>query len=435
MPNNDTHINITTLSEPISVIQDVQTNTTPAEKIFYYSKDRKIVYLESDRTLLDNGNVVLDAHNVPKIFENSEVALNYARELYNHSLHIQNISKADNLLVLTGAGSSLFLDSQISGKLMRDLYDKVLNDIPRVIEPENNHDTLFREIQFDEDDKKNLELLISRIETGLSFYKTGAKFDYLKRWHDYILKTIKDECSFSEDIHFDSSVHSIFLNKITTRKLSYNRTKIFTLNYDTTFEKAAEAADIVLIDGFNFSNDNAFNNNYYDYDIVKRKGSRINDDDNFLPNIAYLYKLHGSINWIYKNNKVIKIQNPDDGFVMIMPSINKYEQSYKEPYFDLMARFQTELKRPVPSTLVIIGYSFGDSHINSMIVEAINRTNFNIVIVSPSIPVEEDSANNPMQNRLLKQIEQGNIAFVGDTFKGFTHALPIQKAYEYKNGN
>lgn len=46
--------------------------------------------------------------------------------------------------------------------------------------------------------------------------------------------------------------HKTFLNKITARKPSDSRIQLFTTNYDTLFEQAANSAGFVVIDGFSF---------------------------------------------------------------------------------------------------------------------------------------------------------------------------------------
>jgi len=408
-------------------------NTNEVSECLYFSACKNVEFL-SDGSLRINGEFVKEGDNKTNFNEDS--ARTYMRgECYTKESHIQNITKADNLLIFTGAGSSLFLKTPQSGKSMNELYKSVFaeNTPPIGITNDKNKDWLFSQIKFSESDKEDLELLISRIEISLAYYTNkDEEYNALLAWRKHILQIIKAECSFSEKIDFDASVHANFMSKTITRKLSYNRTKIFTLNYDTAFEKGAKNAEIVLIDGFNFSDGSFFDNNCFDYDIVKRKGSRISDEDNFLPNIAYLYKLHGSINWHARNDKIIKAEIDDrDDFVMIMPSENKYEQSYKTPYFDLMARFQAELRKPLPSTLLIIGYSFRDEHINSMIMEAVNRSNFNVVIVSPTIPTKTNG--NKMQKKLLAAVPQGNIAFVGDYFADFAKNFPIQKVYENSN--
>ena len=63
---------------------------------------------------------------------------------------------------------------------------------------------------------------------------------------------IKDNCNLQITSSESSSVHEKFLNKITKRKSSIARVKLFTLNYDTLFEQAARKGNYTIIDGFSF---------------------------------------------------------------------------------------------------------------------------------------------------------------------------------------
>src|SRR5204863_3412176 len=87
------------------------------------------------------------------------------------------------------------------------------------------------------------------------------------------------------------------LKKILTRPLNLKRTNIFTLNYDTLAEKAADGEGIVLIDGFVGTLSRIFRPECYDQDLyfpAQTTEGRVHR----LDRVAHLYKLHGSITWI-----------------------------------------------------------------------------------------------------------------------------------------
>ena len=54
---------------------------------------------------------------------------------------------------------------------------------------------------------------------------------------------------------------------------------------------------------------------------------------------------------------------------MIYPKDSKYESSYEQPFFEMMARFQQSLRKE-NVMLVCIGFSFNDKHIVTVIQEA-----------------------------------------------------------------
>jgi hypothetical protein len=52
------------------------------------------------------------------------------------------------------------------------------------------------------------------------------------------------------------------------------------------------------------------------------------------------------------------------------------------PYAELFRRFANTIVRP-QSTLIVVGYGFGDEHVNSIIRQALGGPSFSLVIVDP----------------------------------------------------
>ena len=124
------------------------------------------------------------------------------------------------------------------------------------------------------------------------------------------------------------------------------------------FEQSACESNFVVIDGFSFSQPRIFSGRNYDYDIVSRNQSRVKEEDNFIQKVFHLYKLHGSVNWEKQDNKIIQKEEPDEP-LMIYPHQSKYESSYEQPYFEMMSRFQSNLRKE-NVFLITIGFSFGE---------------------------------------------------------------------------
>lgn len=89
----------------------------------------------------------------------------------------------------------------------------------------------------------------------------------------------------------------------------------------------------------------------------------------------FLIKLHGSYNWI-----------SSDGSDMMVIGRGKSKQIHKEPllscYYDLFKEVLSQDQR----RLFIIGYGFGDEHINSVLSEAVREHRLKIYILSPESP-------------------------------------------------
>src|SRR5581483_12137027 len=91
-------------------------------------------------------------------------------------------------------------------------------------------------------------------------------------------------------------VHRRFVKKILTRPLNLRRVNMFTLNYDTLIESAADAEGSVLVDGFIGTLRRIFRPESYDLDFyfpAQTTEGRVHRFDRAL----HLYKLHGSITW------------------------------------------------------------------------------------------------------------------------------------------
>lgn len=140
--------------------------------------------------------------------------------------------------------------------------------------------------------------------------------------------------------------------------------EIFTTNYDLLIEQALERRNIPYFDGFVGGNKPFFDQ----YSVT-------NDD---LPaRWIRLWKIHGSMNWTSsKENGSIRIwrtDNVDDERAVIHPSHMKYNQSRKMPYLTLIDRLKQFLKKE-KSVLFIVGYSFGDEHLNDVLMQSLRQT-------------------------------------------------------------
>jgi hypothetical protein len=185
--------------------------------------------------------------------------------------------------------------------------------------------------------------------------------------------------------------HRRFIKRILTRPLNLRRVNLFTLNYDTLIEKAADGEGAVLVDGFVGTLRRIFRPEAYDLDFyfpAQTTEGRVHRFDRAL----HLYKLHGSISWhrcdadwdnpygIYST--FYNQESPEDD-VLIYPSPLKYGQSLGLPYSELFRRFGSAIAQP-QSVLFAVGYGFGDEHVNALIRQALAVPSFTLVIVDPA---------------------------------------------------
>lgn len=184
--------------------------------------------------------------------------------------------------------------------------------------------------------------------------------------------------------------HRKFIKKILTRPLNLRRVNLFTLNYDTLIEQAGDAEGSVLVDGFVGTLRRIFRPESYDIDFyfpAQTTEGQVHRFDRAL----HLYKLHGSITWRrcepdWENpfGLYATFYNQDccSDNVLIYPSPLKYGQALGMPYSELFRRFGNAIAQS-QSALFVIGYGFGDDHINTLIRQALAIPSFTLIVVDP----------------------------------------------------
>ena len=367
----------------------------------------------------------LDADN-KEIKHTAELANNEKRKVY--SSFFQKPFK--NLIILTGAGSSM----DVKGLSMAQLWDEAVKEFKT--EEVDGLNNIIEAVKFPKEktDKKDIEALLSQVEGFIKFsedkdivFKDGKK--KLSELKNLLFKLIQDRCTIPTPPN-EAFPHKVLLEKVLQRKQTSPRVKIFTLNYDLLFEDAATVANAIVIDGFSYTFPRTFSGRYFDYDIVQREGSKLKEEDNFVQRVFHLHKLHGSINW--ERNKEtgdVIVNNETEEALMVYPREAKYEDSYEQPFFEMMARFQRNLRLNDDTLLVCIGYSFNDKHINAAIEEALNQNpGFRLAIIDPGF-------DNPNASKSLKTIKENalkteRILMVSETFTDFANYFPEIKTYE-----
>lgn len=361
-----------------------------------------------------------------EITPTAELANREKRKAYNEFLQ----KPFKNLIILTGAGSSM----DVKGLSMAQLWDEAVKEFKT--EEVDGLNNIIETVKFPKEktEKKDIEALLSQVEGFIKFsedkdivFKDGQK--KLSQLKDLLFKLIQDRCTIPTPPN-EAFPHKVLLEKILQRKQTSPRVKIFTLNYDLLFEDAATVANAIVIDGFSYTFPRTFSGRYFDYDVVQREGSKLKEEDNFVQRVFHLHKLHGSINW-ERNEKAgtIEIKEKPKKALMVYPREAKYEDSYEQPFFEMMARFQRNLRLNDDTLLVCIGYSFNDKHINAVIEEALNQNpGFRLAIIDPGF----DNSNASKSLKTIKEnaLKTERILMVSETFTDFANYFPEIKTYE-----
>ena len=299
---------------------------------------------------------------------------------------IAEFFKLKNVYFLFGSGTS-------NGAIpvMQELFDKVQLKVKKLGKP--------IQLIFDDIKLKNandFEELLGILYSQRNFLlnqKTVNK-DNLTNCENLISeieKTIFEEINIQMDSALASPVLDIykkFYQKVSLRNKDLSRVNIFTTNNDLFNETALDSININYINGFNGGLNKYFNPALFNYAFSKRMDTSI---DKYEPveNMIYLYKLHGSINWIEDSSNtnsffdikeiVSDIKYTATTNILIYPTPTKQDKSLGSPYTELFREFQKKLLEQ-HSVLFIIGYGFNDSHVNNIIHQAL-ATNSSISII------------------------------------------------------
>ena len=321
----------------------------------------------------------------------SEVPVEVVRREICDSLRV------DNLNFLLGAGCSSLKEENKSGRLeeigipaMVDLFDGFVQENPSFKIAHARPDVLNL-------CGKNLEKLLEILEASahLNDYlkldsKSDKKISLIKHYlRGQITKGMK--CRKLLDLY------KKFYERIAQQMRRVAPINIFTTNYDMLSELALDELRFPYNNGFMGLSKRRFVPASFDYTFVENMNLK---RDSWEPVSSYfnLIKLHGSISWKKDDDELVEVQKVDetsDKQIMIYPSPLKDRSTLMTPYSDLFRVMENRLMRK-NAVLIVIGYSFGDDHINRLIYNALASASFRLIILNSSDTVKKlAKLNNP----------------------------------------
>lgn len=347
-------------------------------------------YVTIDGATSEINAAYLDPHNEAdkaKFFrENESTSLDKLAKYYLN----------ENLNFLCGSGTSV----GIGGRAINNTENPFSGIIGRLKSDKEQEEYITNIISYLES-KDLLEKKLDKINQEYLYYLNNKEDQNAVKkikaiLNELLLEFVKYYVPFPEDyIGHKLETHELFINKIISRKDTLSRPKIFSPNYDLAFENACEKIGVSYNNGFRgvhmrkFDPDTFHNEIYIKQDNAER-GKRITTYLN-------IYKLHGSISWQYSENlndlynlKEIQISdgfskdNFDPSVLMIYPVQTKKSYSLDLPYSEIFRNFSKALTEN-QNTLVSIGYSFLDDHINDIIRTGLYNPNLSLIIHSYEI--------------------------------------------------
>ena len=323
---------------------------------------------------------------------------------YIRQLQSLLISDKKKIGFLFGAGTSLAIKNGASLKSQVPTIDKLTKEIVEKLGDDKKYKKALEEIKSELGKGDfNVEHILSNIIQKKEIIGNGKLNDLCKTEFEQLETDIKKVINTKVSVHkykseiVENLVHTDFAEWVgrADRKCPI---EIFTTNYDFLFEIGLEYRGVPFYDGFSGSFEPFFD-------------SLSVDNTMFSPHCTKLWKIHGSLGWCYEKtlDKVLR-KDPDvikEADILIYPSILKYSEAKKFPYVSLIDRLSNFLKQD-DTVLFICGYSFGDAHINEVILSALKTDTTSHVFVLYYDEYEND--NKQKYYVLQKNSKLGNIA-------------------------
>lgn len=282
--------------------------------------------------------------------------------------------QSDNLNFLFGSGCSSMKDNegkQVGIDTMSGLYSEFKNSNPDFKVGNKGLD----DSDFENNLERLMDILISMREAK-NYIETKIDPD---EQINQVRKFIKEQVMKNVDSEQVINLYKAFYMR-TIRKSRKNPINIVTTNYDLFNELALDSLGFFYNDGFSGTFRRRFNPLVYNY--IYANNMNLNKSIwNRVDNFYNLFKIHGSISWEKKDGNIYETDPKSNGNenVMIYPTPLKDRSTLMVPYSDLFRNFQNHLAKP-NTVLITLGYSFGDDHINRVILDNLSMPSFRLII-------------------------------------------------------
>lgn len=247
----------------------------------------------------------------------------------------------------------------------------------------------------------------------------------------FIKSILKTERDFLEKLETDDekailafNLLKSFILSFTSRAASRERLNLFTTNYDRFIELACDETGVLLLDRFKGKIQPIFRNTRLELDYHYNPPG-IRGEPRYVEGVARITKLHGSIDWKFTGDKIIRSLLPFGATdthpeipsnvteqVVIYPNSSKDIETAFYPYAELFRDFSSAICQP-NSVIITYGYGFGDSHINRVIEDMLTIPSTHLVVIAwdRNYANEGDPVNfGSSRERIVKFLENKNSA-------------------------
>ena len=337
--------------------------------------------------------------------------------------------REDSLLFLLGAGASVDAGIKHAKDMTLDIEVKIVSheEFKKFFELYNylKSSILFQRgiIGEFEEQATTIEELLD-VLSEINQKHQNKLYPFIGGWNVHLLKVAGEE--FEKVAELEKQIRSQlfeWINISNYDQSSYFRglgdlasdlgsaVRVFTLNYDICVERAFASSNFKIELGFNGDRE--------------WEASRFDANENTDVTV-YLYKLHGSIDWIKdaKNGGLLTLcDNPQPGSELIFGSAPK--MSSIDPYLFYVHELRKYSLNEALRFIVVVGYSFSDDYVNGLIGQAISRSEHrNVLVVAPINEDKEVNLDTRIEEKrsriaALLNVETDRIRYENMTAKEF----------------
>jgi len=297
----------------------------------------------------------------------------------------------DGFSVMFGAGASKCIDLPTMGELADMLekklptcqdqnITKLLEEVLAVLKSESPDGTTIEQVL---EMLYHIQFLVEERETkiSISLGDIGNIDTTILTGGINFIKDIIWEACYKIDVGKLQN-HKEFLECFMGESGRLRKLDVFTTNWDFAIEMTCDGLKFKCVDGF-----------VGVFDGFEKFAVFAESPSEQLRTV-YLHKLHGSLNWILNQEKTelrkkmnwSEIDSSDHKLFMIYPIPSKAKEILGYPYAELISRFSDAILKRKNPLLLVIGYSFTDSHISTKIASMLdNNERSNLFIVDPKM--------------------------------------------------
>lgn len=244
--------------------------------------------------------------------------------------------------------------------------------------------------------------LRDRLSSPVTAYVSGwhSRLAELERDHPMVLEAFTDAIydKLGEWLATPPLEKIDYLTRIWDLVTAGYEVNYFTLNYDLLFEAALEGRKYAFVNGM--TDQGEWKPELFEGDGVK------------------VFKLHGSLDWVdHEIYGVCSLSYPRHSRAEEFEGAQKpliifgtdQKLTSRDPFLTLLYRFSTEIKKS--DVCIIIGYSFGDPHLNDVLIQRMRENlRVKVLVVHPQGEAIADKLPALQDNPRVKFVSEKALA-------------------------